>query len=245
VRKAVCLTAFRRPDLLARSLDSLRANDPAGNGWTCHIRVEPSPKLHEVLAVVKASGLFRSEQVSVNQRIQGPNENPRLAILDGFDAGADVVLYQQDDCVLSPDAIRLADWWARLPERDLFLCLWLLAYDSDPARPEEVVPSRGERARALQGCSFHSGGAFAVSSASWRSTLSRWWYTDARGSDWSIGARMDADPNVRALVPALSRAVHVGRTGGTFCTPELHDRLFGSLAVSDGAAAEFRLVGPA
>jgi hypothetical protein len=241
MRKIVAMTAFNRPVLLAVALDALRAAGAAEFGWRFVIRVEPSPIAHDVLDVIEASGLFKPDDVFLNDRRAGPNENPRLAIVDAVERGADIVLYHQDDCVLAPDALRLVDWWTTLPERDRFLCLWLLAYESDPARPADVMPSRGEAAKKLQGCSFHSGGAFAFTAAAWRSQLSRWWHSDARGSDWSIGARMDADPSVVALVPALSRANHTGRTGGTFCTPEFHDRLFGSLVMSDGTRSDFRL----
>ncbi len=239
------MTATNRVDYLVQTLLSMRDASPSGHGWTMNrIRIEPTEVSWHLARAAADAGIFPPSNIVLNREGKlGPNENPRRVIEDCFNAGADVVLYCQDDCRLAPDAFELADWYGGEPLADAYLCLFLLNYESDPSRPEHVIPTRGEKAQELQGCPFHSGGAFVITRGQWP-RLDDWWYTDGRGSDWAIGERWMETPGLKALVPALSRCNHIGRRDGTFCQPAFHDRLFGSLAVSDRARTNFRMVAP-
>ena len=97
---------------------------------------------------------------------------------------------------------------------------------------------------------------FAVRAAEWRETMRPAWLRDQtalsvpgleippRGWDWSVYALVAEDPDLVTIQPALARATHTGREGGTWCLLDFHDRAFGDLQICDRVGADYRVVEP-
>jgi hypothetical protein len=214
--KALCMAAYQRPGILAQTLESIRANDT--RDWRLFVSVDPGDRSVWDLLTTEATRIqwAAPPQLHLNLVRQGPDKNIRNAIEMGLEAGADLVTFQQDDVLLSPDCLALASWYRDLPTREQYLCLWHFNYVSNPARPVHVVESRGEGAKLTRGMGspFYSLG-WSASREQWGRFFERHWNIDPRGCDWSLSGWLDGRylPQQKALVPALSRNQHIGREG--------------------------------
>lgn len=235
MRRTIVLTAHDRPGYLRRTLGALRGNDLGG--WTLEAAVEPGNA--HVRALVE-SFADAPATVTVNPKRLGVRKNPWRALERAFDAGADVVLYVEDDVLVSPDATALATWYAAHPDRDRALALCLLAYGSDPGRPEDVVET-SDPVRPPGVAPFPSLGVVFTRSG-WARARGRWFDDDG----WDRGLGRALADGAAIWHPAWSRSTHIGRLAGSHCEPDFHDRTFGGLAWNRRARhRSFRLAGRA
>jgi hypothetical protein len=236
----IAITAYRRPHLFAAMLKTLSANELAG--WRIMIGIEPSPAADEIVCL--AEKLLRGQHfdLTINQVRLGIKKNPFQLIERAFDEGAQMVLYVEEDLLLSPDTTALALWF-ELNHRPEWLCLSLLAggcastgFLSNPDYPDLL----------FAGHTFNSLG-FAVRRAEWERYMRNAWMTEpARvlqfdgaltgGWDWSLFTMLMNNPQLRTLQPVLARATHNGRLDGEHCTPRFHDAAFARLPIFRGAA---------
>lgn len=138
----------------------------------------------------------------------------------------------EDDAVLSPDALELADWFYALPERDEYaLCSLgrVACAPEDPRRVDEC-------------CGLGTSWAYCFTQESWRWMRERWNSKKAEplGWDWSLTYEMYRAKK-KALIPALSRVYNIGREGGVNAYPEWWDENMRLAVVSSGLPASFFL----
>jgi hypothetical protein len=241
---AIVFTCFERPAYLEQMLTSLLRC--AGLHERAHLfaRVEPSPRLSEVLALLER--LVPQAEVTVNPERLGVRHNPHAALQAAF-ARFSRVLYLEDDLTVSPDLLALVDAYFAC-EQSSDLCLNLLlggtcstAYYSDASLPNALV-----RARA-----FNSLG-WAASREKWQRHMEPWWFLedrrfctadDRQASGWDIAIhhRLLAE-GLSVVAPLLARALHIGRSGGVHCTEAHHDQAFLDLPLATSVAGSFQLV---
>ncbi len=130
--KTITLVANNRLNYLKRMIQSLRENDLSG--YTLFVGVEPEDQ--EVVEFCQDFD-FMPANVTVNPRKLGVALNPLMTISRAFDAGSDFNVALEDDLVLSPDALDLANWYFALPEENYF-CLNFFNYCSNCADPAKV-----------------------------------------------------------------------------------------------------------
>ena len=114
--KTLTLTVNNRPGYLRQLLDSLRRNNVDGYDLL-YCAVEPG--CPEVLDVCKAID-FIPTHVHLNAERLGVRENPYQALRAVFDMGSDFNVYLEDDLLVSPDALDLANWYLEQDERFAF-----------------------------------------------------------------------------------------------------------------------------
>lgn len=224
MKKAICLTAFKRPDYLRQVLDSLKSNNDISD-FTLFIGIEPvSP---EVIRLCRSIDFIPTE-ITINSRILGVKDNPFQTIKRAFDAGFDLVWQMEDDVIISPDAANLVNTYANLDRKEEFLCLNLYnpdSYDDD----NRIYPSKGFNALSL-----------AITKDQWKKFFEPNYHIDHRGWDWSMTGLLERS-SLNNLTPALSRSHHIGRDGGTHYRPAQHDKLYvGNKWKQNSDKAEFR-----
>lgn len=240
--RTIAVTGYNRPELFARMLRSLAANDLAH--WQVAIHLEPgacvgaySEAAHGCLGAVPHS-------IVVNERRLGVRANP-FAMLERVCAeGPELVLYLEDDLLLAPDATRLAQWY-QANARPEWMCLSLLAGGCGSGG---LLSVPGCESRLVATRAFNSIG-FALTPAHWAEHFRPFWMCDAASScnfagthalgwDWAVFHHLTTTEGLRVLAPLTARATHNGREGGIHCQPVEHDRLFGGLALAEGAGGE-------
>lgn len=199
--KTVSFCAYRRPDYEAQVLASLFPQVNHRNYRFVPTYDSPAP----------------------NNR--GCDANTFLSIQRAFDHGSDFNVHVEDDTVLSPDALALADWFLAHPERDNYVLLNLFSRSTTCERPFDVV----ESAR------FTSWG-WAITREKWETIIKPEWNQKntihPMGWDWSVGFTIQKH-GLKTLHPVLSRVKNIGREGGTYETPDHHDEWTKGLVQAD------------
>ena len=103
--KVITLPVATRPHYLKQMLNSLRDNNL--DGWTLYVNAEPN---QEVIDVIKAIDFIEVSLVINTERL-GVRKNPFNVLNRAFENGAEFVLHLEDDLILSPDAVDLANWY--------------------------------------------------------------------------------------------------------------------------------------
>ena len=187
---------------------------------------------------------------SVNSKQLGVRLNPYDLLNRVFQAGAELVLYLEEDLRLAPDATALAQWYAE-NHRHEWMCLSLLSggcgskgFISDRRYPDILFTSK----------TFNSLG-FAAKRNEWDSHLRPVWLAEeliydwraqrVHGWDWSVYLRLIRTECLYSVQPVTARATHTGRHGGVYCTPEFHDAAFTGMDLADSESRSYRLVATA
>lgn len=223
MKKTITLVANNRLHYLKEMVDSLRRNNLTD--YSLFIGVEPDESA--VVAFCKSMD-FMPTQLTINATRLGVKLNPLATISRAFEAGSDLNVHLEDDIILSPDALDLANWYCSLADKD-WLCLDLFNYHSDPSSPNVVEES--DHFAPL---------GWVTRRNSWEKHFAPNWMADKRGWDFSVN-KLISDGNKKVLMPKLSRSNHIGREGGVHCSQDFHDRVFSRVSISDGSARDYRL----
>jgi hypothetical protein len=223
--KTVTLVAYRRLHYLNRVIESLKKNSLTG--YSLFVGVEPDDQ--SVVDYCRNLD-FMPTTVVVNENRLGVAWNPHATISRAFAAGSSFNVALEDDVVLSPDALSLANWFFALPYCEKYFSLNLFNYHSDAAFPDEVEESNH----------FVPLG-WAVTTRMWHDLVEPGWMCDQRGWDFSVNRILESNPGLRLLQPRLARANHIGREDGAHCTPAFHDATFSRLPISDGLYRDYHL----
>jgi hypothetical protein len=226
--KTITLTTWNRPDYTALALEALRNNDVSG--YSLFVNAEPGCEL-TIDTIRKID--FMPVSLCVNEEPLGINWNNRAAYDRAFSAGSLFNIAIEDDVLLSPDAIDLANWFYDNPECRRYAALNLFNNSRDLRFPESI----------LEDTTFRPWG-FCLMCEEDETLIRPHWMCDPRGWDWSV-SQILREHNRKTLTPALSRSRNIGRLGGTHCTPEYHDECFTGLVASvSRATAGFQLCQP-
>jgi hypothetical protein len=222
--KTITLVACNRLHYLAKTIECLRRNHL--EGYTLFIGVEP---VDDAVVEYCRQLDFMPIDLTVNATRLGVAWNPKATISRAFDAGSEFNVALEDDLLLAPDALDLANWFFELNKQQFF-SLNLCNYRSDPSFPSEIEPT--DHFIPL---------GWAITRAVWQESIRPNWMCDPRGWDFSVNTILESQIRQRLLQPRLARSNHNGREGGEHCTPEFHDRTFARLSISDGNTRCYQL----
>jgi glycosyltransferase involved in cell wall biosynthesis len=137
----------------------------------------------------------------------------------------------EDDVILSPDALELAEWFYNHPNRDSYAFLSL----GDPMYRKGRVHSH-EVYEIHESQSIYTS-AWCFSREQWQRMQSHWNrpLKTQLGWDWSLSYTL-WEQKWRALYPLVSRARNIGRVG-VHSHPEFFDANIAPARYSDGAKA--------
>lgn len=225
--KTISLPVYRRPDRVKRLLETLRACKP--DGYTLLVSAEPGHQ--EVLDVI-ASIDFMPFRVSINKERLGLNANIKNSLFIAMNSGSDFNVALEDDIVLAPDAIRMADWFSTYERRGEYGCLGFFGVASMAKSPLEICESQD----------FRSWG-WCFPRSSWHNYIFPGLHCEPVIDDsvehkdlWDFKlAYYFIQYGVRTLHPLLTRSNHEGYSDGTTTLdPELLKH-FKNPVMSDGS----------
>ena len=223
--KTVTLVCWRRPEYTARVIEALE-RCRGRNNYRLVVSVD-GPRDHE--ATLETERIVREARpyfVTAHEVNRGVAMNPPIAYDAAFALGSSFNLAIEDDCVLSPDALELADWFCELPERDQYLLMSLGATSDGTEDPQEVRETD----------QIESPWAWCFTNAAWHWMKPRW--NSKRypptGHDWSLSLEM-ALARKKALYVPLSRGYNIGQYGGIHTKPESYEEELGRCSPSNGS----------
>lgn len=222
--KTLTMPVFRRPHYMEQALESIKKCHP--RGYRMYIGVEPGC----VETLKLARGVDFAECVVVeNKSILGVGMNVKSLLDRAFSDGSTFNVHTEEDVVLSPDALDLADWYESID--DEYACLGLVNYFSDPRRPLDVLETH-----------YFTPIGWCVKKKQWDTVISVDWLHDHRGFDFSVADNISKIKSL-TLHPALARSNHIGKYGGVHCSVEYHTMRFENLKISEGGhGTGFRIV---
>ena len=224
--KTLSMTAYNRPDYLKDTLLDLEKCNPTD--WHFFISVDPSNKTEEIQKVLSTNYGFASMTVTINNTRKNHRLNQFSAIAMAFTAGSTFNCHMDDDIFISPDALKLADYYERtFKDKPLtFNSYGLFNYDSNPKEPNKLITRCGTFT-GLGWCCFREN-FDNVFKPNWFYDELALKYFNSHGWDWAIAACCKKN-NLYEIYPSYSRTNHRGRDQGTCCSHEWHDKAFASL----------------
>ncbi|MGE0686240.1 MAG: hypothetical protein AB7P33_05830 [Dehalococcoidia bacterium] len=246
--RSITVTAMSRPHVFRQMLESLVRNDL--DGWSVVIRVEPSERSHEFAPIAAELLAGIDYDLQVNAEVRGITFNPLLTIEEAFADGSGLNLYLEEDLLVSPDATALARWYQR-EHRPAWLCLNLLAgpcgsagYLSNREHPDLLFETRTFNSIGFvmrrEEWEAHARAAWLSGRPQGRASVHATWRFNW-GWDWALYGLLASDTGLRSVQPALARATHNGRDGGTYASPAFHDAAFGKLPLNEQADVAYQL----
>lgn len=240
----VALIAYNRPSYLKEALTALEncrgfqqivdrvvcsVDDAPGQGTRCYHHLKRWEKSRRGILEVVVDG---------QPHKRGIVGNTVLAMKRAFDLGAENVLMLEDDAVLKPDALLLAEWFCSLEANDV-LAFSLAAHgDKGGVRQDEYPASISEY--NLITCPF----GYVVNKRHWEFLKKIWCNKNYHPCGWSwsmtYAARLHG---FKFMAPWLSRCENIGREAGTNETPETWDATQRGMKFSDGTyTGDYRII---
>lgn len=226
--KIITLPVATRPHYLKQMLNTLKQNNL--DGWKLYVNAEPNKDVIDVINEID----FIETSLIVNSERLGVRHNPFNVLDRAFEDGAEFVFHIEDDLILSPDALDLANWYYDTFKDNptTHINYGMFTYESDPDRPEDINVIV-DKFVGLGWCTF---------SDNWYNYFQPNWFNDeinkvvwgpnTWGWDWSIAA-IAKTQHLTSLQPLCGRSNHIGRSGGTYCAPAFHDQTFPQIVINN------------
>lgn len=214
--KTMTLTVHKRPEYLAKVLDSLKANSNLQD-YKLFLGIEPGDDT--VVDICKSID-FMDVDFHLNVVKLGVRNNPYMTLTRAFNAGSDFNVYLESDVVVSPDMTKLTDWYLKQDHTDIMsLNLWYsnneqFFKESQFEGESDIVKSKNFNALGL-----------AITKTQWEQYLKNTWMLHKSGWDHSFIEKLKNE-KLYTLTPKLSRSHHIGRDGGVHYRAQLHDHLY-------------------
>ena len=210
--KAISIPVYTRLTYLRKTLASVVA--AGADGYKVFIAVDPSSKRFAIDRLLKRYGRLLDLHVVRHETRLGLVKNLHFAMSLPFEHGADFTVQLEQDVIISPDALRMAEWYAQRDTPDSELCLNLF----NDYRDERVADTPPYELRVAD--RFTSWG-LVVKRSQWERYFDKRWFDEETrakhfpgsvGWDWNIQAAY-RDLGLSSLMPELSRSKHIGLGG--------------------------------
>lgn len=202
--KYICVPSSNRGEYVVRFLNKVKkAFLP---GWKIILSQEPSGAVHGICHVATSAGCL----CFLNESQLGACGNTWRAIELGFGMpDCEAVLQIDDDCMMSPDAIALCEWYLSRPHTDRDAGLCLLNSISDDTRPNDVTRSLTNLGHVGQGYCYTRSQFEAFVRPSFWVRSERF---VSNSYDWALG-QLAQEQGFQFSRPLLSRSKHIGTVG--------------------------------
>jgi hypothetical protein len=154
----------------------------------------------------------------------GARDNMYNVLSYAFNNGSDFNVHLEDDFILSPDALDLANWYYETYKDKpmTYMCYGLFNWGSAGEDFSGVVEA--PTFHGLGWCAFRKNWYACYDTAWFDDKLARK-YANAYGWDWAVEGYFK-EYKCKAILPTISRTYHVGRLDGTCCTVDFFDKTY-------------------
>lgn len=239
--KTITFPVGYRPNYLIEFLDSLAKQNL--EGWDIFCSVEKSPECIKVLENYPLKiNILHKPQSSGMVSHAGARLNMYNALKSAFEAGSDFNFHLEDDFLLSPDAVDLANWYYENYKDAPLTYMTYGMFGFGPRGDDYTALEEVPFFEGLGWCAFKENWEVCFRDAFFNSDLAKKYYTNY-GWDWNIQAYY-RDHGCKSLRPSINRTQHNGRLGGTCCTVKHHDENYVPLKWNQTERiTEFKIVG--
>lgn len=240
----VTFTVHNRPEYLRRTLESwskVRGIEEVTFVFRCE------PGCPEAVTVCQDFLGGAAGVVFVNEARFGVLGNPWMALETGFSALEDdgFVILAEEDLIVSPDVIEYFTWCQRYRDDPQVLGVTTYQHHEQPGGLAGAGPADWSRDDQWH---FWVWGTWRDR---WQALIRDGWdFTydgscgcppDRRGWDWALRNHLIRDKGMTMIAPSLCRSQHIGRDGGSHCTPAQFDALLsGCYAGGDVPPQDYR-----
>lgn len=230
----ISFTVNNRPDYLRQTLESwsrVRGIDQA------YVVFQHEPACPGALSVTDSALPRTLTHRIVNKSRAGVLRNPWLALKTAFEFhDADFAILAEEDMVVSPDVLEYFAWCQRYRDNPWVLGVTTYQHHEQPgglAGVREADWSRDDQWH------FWIWGTWRDR---WQNLLRNSWdftYEEngggsgQRGWDWKIRNTLVQGKGMKMIAPSLCRSQHIGRDGGSHCTPDQFDGLLSACYAGD------------
>ena len=239
--KTITFPVGYRPNYLTEFLNCLGQQNL--EGWTIFCSAENSPACIKILqeSDLNLNILYKKNSIGRKDHA-GAKDNMFNAISTAFLSGSTFNLHLEDDFLLAPDAVDLANWYYETYKDKP---LSYISYGLFGFQPRGIDYSVLEEVPFFEGlgwCTFKEGWEECYKKAWYDDTLTKKYFS-AHGYDWNIQAFFK-EYNYKALRPLINRTQHNGRIDGTCCSPQFYDTHYGPLKWNQTERiTEFKIIG--
>lgn len=167
---------------------------------------------------------FMEKEIVYNTTRLGLRGNPFNLLNHAFKT-SDFNVYLEEDVVVSPDILHLANWYFEQGLWKEYMMLCLSNYNTrDYAEDTDCLLHMGEEA--------FTPFSWAITKENWIAGPSQWWGAHKHGWDHGVGNGL-RESNNRLLFPYCSRCNHIGEVGWHM-TPEYHAKGWGEKSYYQG-----------
>lgn len=220
MKKVVLIPVWNRPDYTAQVLE--RVVQAPGYDLVLSCELGAPVELYRTLAP--------GATILTTEAKLGFNPNVRKLCDYAMKAEYEFMVYLEDDCVPSPGWWKLADFYAsNIPFLDSFVCGALWSQSIDQRWPELVV-LRGGRAWPGKGWCMTRNQCEVL----WK------FFDQCKTTDTcdTVFMRFNWYHPYGYLAPALSRIHNIGREGGAFTPPWMHDQFHARYVADESGLTE-------
>lgn len=227
----VAVVLYKRPGYSRETLDALSGCQGFDSIVDkVFISIDDALNQGETLRVAEswARGVEKPVEIIRQRRRNGIVGNSILALKAGFDSGSERVLYVEDDAVLSPDGLILADYMSKLdPEKYLACGLSRGNKPHESKEPWALVENN------VHPCPY----AWTIHRQQWDFVLKNWCNKHYQPCGWSFAMTFNARMENKAffLAPKLARVKNIGREDGTNGDRFVWDESLRDIPFSDGS----------
>jgi len=240
--KTITFPVGYRPQYLEQFLTCLEKQNL--EGYTIFCSAEDSPECIQILQNSKlALNILYKKNSSGKRNHSGAKDNMFNVLNAAFEAGSTFNLHLEDDFLLAPDAVDLANWYyTNFKDKPITY----MSYGMFGFNPRGLDPSALEEVPFFEGlgwCTFKEGWETCYKQAWYDIKLAKKYFGSSHGWDWSVQAFFK-EYGYKALRPLINRTQHNGRMGGTCCTVRHHDKHYVPLKWNTTERIlEFNLIG--
>lgn len=221
--KTITFPVGYRPNYLKQFLDCLSKQNL--DGYTI---IASAENHFGCINTLKDCGLpitiLRKPNSSGRKSHSGARDNMYNVLSYAFKNGSDFNVHLEDDFILSPDALDLANWYYdNYKDAPMtYMCYGLFNWGSTGTDYNGLVEA--PTFHGLGWCAFKENWDACYDKAWYDDALARK-YAKAYGWDWAVEGYFK-EYKCKSILPSVSRTYHVGRIDGTCCTVDFFDKTY-------------------
>lgn len=224
--KTITFPVGYRPHYLKQFLNSLAKQDLSDYTIIC------SAENHAgCIKALETCGIpitiLRKPDSSGVRSHSGARDNMFNVLSYAFKNGSTFNVHLEDDFILSPDALNLANWYYETYKNDpmKYMCYGLFSWGSKGNDYSGVIET--PLFHGLGWCAFKENWDICYDKHWYDDALARK-YANAYGWDWAVEGYFK-EFRCKGILPKISRTHHVGKIDGTCCTVDFFDKTYTDL----------------